>query len=241
MLRAAAAAALDGELMPTLYTLDQLMELAGLATAIACQNTFPHPTYNTCAVLCGHGNNGGDGLVAARHLRSLGYKPSVFIARPSQDPHYLRLQAQLQALGIPSSPLDPSTLKLEDYSFGVDALLGFSARLPLRPPYDKVVTLLASSPLPLLSVDVPTGWGCDDDFQPPGTFFPRALVSLTVPKPCALAYETLAAVKGGRHYLGLQGIVPTALAIKYGLSPDPNDSPQVGGGVLRLMAKEPVL
>lgn len=239
MLRAAAAAALDAELMPSLYTLDQLMELAGLATAVACQETFPTPAFKKCCILCGHGNNGGDGLVAARHLRSLGYHPSVFIARPSLDPHYLRLQTQLQALDIPISPLDPSTLKLEDFSFGVDALLGFSARLPLRAPYDKVVSLLASSTLPILSVDVPTGWDCDGDTQPPGTFHPRALVSLTAPKPCAQAYETLAAIKGGTHYLGLHGIVPVAMALKYGLTPYPLAFPHVGGVVLRLMGKEP--
>ena len=44
------------------------MELAGLSVAIAVNKTYPLDCYSTVAICCGPGNNGGDGLVAARHL-----------------------------------------------------------------------------------------------------------------------------------------------------------------------------
>jgi hypothetical protein len=50
------------------FSLDQLMELAGLAVAVAATRAFPLPTHRRILIVCGPGNNGGDGLVAARHL-----------------------------------------------------------------------------------------------------------------------------------------------------------------------------
>lgn len=46
------------------------MELAGLSVATAIKKTYPSDSYKTVAICCGPGNNGGDGLVAARHLRA---------------------------------------------------------------------------------------------------------------------------------------------------------------------------
>lgn len=50
------------------FSLYQLMELAGLAVAEACFKSFPTHKYPNPLVICGPGNNGGDGLVAARHM-----------------------------------------------------------------------------------------------------------------------------------------------------------------------------
>ena len=63
------------------YGLDQLMELAGLSVAIGLAKVYPV----RCNVLvcCGPGNNGGDGLVAARHLKAF---VSVFFILPSGKP-----------------------------------------------------------------------------------------------------------------------------------------------------------
>ena len=54
------------------FSVDQLMELAGLSVATAIAKTYPlvkGDTNNSVLVCCGPGNNGGDGLVAARHLK----------------------------------------------------------------------------------------------------------------------------------------------------------------------------
>lgn len=73
------AIAVDTELMATPgFSIDQLMELAGLACAGAIADAFPisdgHGSTVTVLVVAGPGNNGGDGLVAARHLYQFGYK-----------------------------------------------------------------------------------------------------------------------------------------------------------------------
>ena len=74
---------LDEKLMGPEYgfSLAQLMELAGLSVAEAVQNFYPLETYRNVIVFCGPGNNGGDGLVAARHLSSFGYSVTVIIPR----------------------------------------------------------------------------------------------------------------------------------------------------------------
>lgn len=53
------------------FSVDQLMELAGLSVATAIQKTYPlgKLASNKVLICCGPGNNGGDGLVAARHLK----------------------------------------------------------------------------------------------------------------------------------------------------------------------------
>ena len=73
------ARALDGRLMSDEFgfSLEQLMELAGLSVAAAIHDHYPLEGHRAVLVLCGPGNNGGDGLVAARHLASFGYSPTV--------------------------------------------------------------------------------------------------------------------------------------------------------------------
>lgn len=83
------AAALDDELMSHPpegcgYTLPQLMELAGLACAQALFESYPPDVYPSALVACGPGNQGGDGLVAARHLKLWGYDVAVWYPKPSQ-------------------------------------------------------------------------------------------------------------------------------------------------------------
>lgn len=103
-LSAAAAAALDQELL-ALFPLASLMELAGLAVAQAV-----HDAHSPCRVLvvAGPGNNGGDALVAARHLRAFGFAPTVVVpslARPARGGEGAallpQLVAQLRALDVP--------------------------------------------------------------------------------------------------------------------------------------------
>lgn len=68
----------DEELMgPLGFSVDQLMELAGLACATSLASEYPVASHPRVLIICGPGNNGGDGLVAARHLHHFGYKPQV--------------------------------------------------------------------------------------------------------------------------------------------------------------------
>ena len=72
------AAAVDEELMgPLSFSVDQLMELAGLSVASAVRAEYPPASCARVLVIAGPGNNGGDGLVAARHLHHFGYAVAV--------------------------------------------------------------------------------------------------------------------------------------------------------------------
>ena len=233
MLRATAAAALDAELF-ALYSLDQLMEQAGHAVALAVADAFPQHTHPSVLLLCGPGNNGGDGLVAARHLRALGYAPTVLCPRPSPSAHYARLLAQLHALRVPVHAEQAACPPLASFHCAVDAVLGFSSRLPLRPPFDALLRSLAALGLPVLSVDVPTGWEVDQPAPAPAAagasqqlLQPCALISLTAPKPCAEAF--LAGASARRHYLGLCDVVPPEMRARYGLGERVQATPGLAG------------
>ena len=188
---AADAAALDADLMSPAggFSIDQLMELAGLAVAQATFDALPPTTAPRALVLAGPGNNGGDGLAAARHMAHFGYRVGVVCPGPAggaqRKPLYQGLLAQLAALDVPF--LDGEALPASlagDWDVVVDALFGFSARLPLRAPYDGLLArmLPPSSPPPIVAVDVPTGWHVDAGDVGGAGMRPAVLVSLTAPK-----------------------------------------------------------
>src|SRR5262245_13288996 len=62
-----------------------LMENAGRGVAGLIQREFPASRFSTVSVVCGKGNNGGDGFVAARHLQTLGYEVKVFLISPAEE------------------------------------------------------------------------------------------------------------------------------------------------------------
>lgn len=69
---------MDEELMgPLGFSVDQLMELAGLSVAQSIAAEYPAASHARVLVIAGPGNNGGDGLVAARHLHHFGYQIQV--------------------------------------------------------------------------------------------------------------------------------------------------------------------
>ena len=83
------AAQIDEQLMGTYQIgLEQLMEVAGLAVAQAVPLAFPSSIHRI-VVVCGPGNNGGDGLVAARYLHGFGFQVSVVYPKHSSHPHLI--------------------------------------------------------------------------------------------------------------------------------------------------------
>ena len=118
------------------HSYEAMMELAGQAVAEAIAAEFD-PAGRHVAVLVGPGNNGGDGLVAARHLADLGATVSLYIWRRTnleQDPNWLRLEPyQLPAFFYAADEAGQRLAQLlEQSAIVVDALLGTGVSRPIR-------------------------------------------------------------------------------------------------------------
>lgn len=209
-LGAKAAAALDQELMSTgAFSIDQLMELAGLSVSQAVYRLQPPAMGIRILVACGPGNNGGDGLVAARHLRHYGYQPSVFYPKRSKNELYQRLAKQLEDLDVPFVDNFPEAMGSTDHV--VDAIFGFSFSGEVREPFPAVIQALQETKLPVTSVDAPSSWDIENGPPQAGvgsSFMPTALVSLTAPKPLVKYFK-------GRHFVGGRFVTPS-IAKRYG-------------------------
>lgn len=204
------AAAIDEELMATPgFSVDQLMELAGLSVAAAVADAFPLPSGRRVLVVAGPGNNGGDGLVAARHLFHFGYAPTVVYPKMSSKQLFTNLITQCKQLNIPVLTEMPSDLE-GSFDVAVDAVFGFSFKGEPRPPFASMLQALQAAPaLKLVSVDIPSGWDVEKGDVTGHSLRPDVLVSLTAPKKAAATFV-------GRHYVGGR-FVPPSLAEKYNI------------------------
>ncbi|CCD25673.1 NADHX epimerase NDAI_0F03550 [Naumovozyma dairenensis CBS 421] len=224
------AAEIDKELMgPHIgFTLQQLMELAGFSVAQAITREFPINKADQSLrkknvfVIAGPGNNGGDGLVAARHLKLFGYNPIVYYPKRSEkQPFYKQLVNQLDFFKVPLLSQEDNDnwmdyLKEEDTVCIVDAIFGFSFKPPMRPPFQDIVDKLVEleDKIPIVSVDIPTGWDVDQGPITERFISPSLLVSLTVPKPCS----TFINKKKTSHYIGGR-FISREFANKFGFEP----------------------
>ncbi|WP_415814605.1 NAD(P)H-hydrate epimerase, partial [Deinococcus marmoris] len=138
--------------------LDLAMEEAGRAVADALQASFPD---GPVLLLAGGGANGGDALVAARHLLALGRTVRV-LAQPSKHPLTRLNRRRLRAVGGEVQPLNPASLRRASVVSGVlvDGLLGTGFVPPLRPALAELIEALNAAHdagLPVLSIDLPSG------------------------------------------------------------------------------------
>jgi hydroxyethylthiazole kinase-like uncharacterized protein yjeF len=150
-----------------------LMDAAGEAMAGRIAAIYPHA--RSFLVLVGKGNNGGDGLVVARHLASEGKRVRVVLTAPEDQLGELP-RAQLAKLhGI--SPKPEISLWRDDLDFPgvdgvvIDALLGVQARGPLRGVLAQVVAKLnaarAARFFRTVALDLPTGLAAFEENCPP--------------------------------------------------------------------------
>lgn len=200
------------------FSVDQLMELAGQSCAIAVAKSYrlSENSSNKVLVCCGPGNNGGDGLVCARHLKHFGYSPQIYYPKRPSNILYERLLHQCVENDIPilenhciEEAMD-STI-LQKYTIIIDALLGFSFKPPVREPFIHIINMLKNTTVPICSVDIPSGWDVESGPPQEGGIKPQMLISLTAPKLCASKFE------GRFHYLGGR-FVPKKLEMQYDLN-----------------------
>jgi NAD(P)H-hydrate epimerase len=105
-------------------------------------------------VLCGPGNNGGDGLVAARHLAAAGWKVRVALLGPREKlPDAARHNAD--KWGQPIEPLTPAAI--DDAALIIDAVFGAGLSRPLAGPARETLAAAAAQHIPIVAVDIPSG------------------------------------------------------------------------------------
>jgi hydroxyethylthiazole kinase-like uncharacterized protein yjeF len=130
-----------------------LMEAAGRAVATVAIEMLPRKG-GAVATVCGPGNNGGDGFVAARLLAEAGYRVRV---APLGDRSALRGDAAVMA-GQWRGPIEPATAEaLTGAELVIDALFGAGLTRPLDGPAADLVAAINAAGVPILAVDVPSG------------------------------------------------------------------------------------
>jgi hydroxyethylthiazole kinase-like uncharacterized protein yjeF len=181
----------------------ELMRAAASAVASFAQLQFPRARRVT--ILCGRGNNGGDGLMTARLLAQAGLDVTTLLLGASEDLKGDAAQAWHELTDpMHSHPLHgqvhivtaPEDLSRHDSALNVDliidALLGTGFRPPLKglalAALDWFKATAANARTPILAVDLPSGWPADDTSATLSSpVFPAdAVLTFTAPKPAHL-------------------------------------------------------
>jgi hydroxyethylthiazole kinase-like uncharacterized protein yjeF len=129
-----------------------LMQRAGLATAQLALALTPHT--QTIWIACGTGNNGGDGMESAIHLKRWGKRPIVtWLGNPELAPSDAR-QAWERAKteGVTFTATPPA-----QFDLAIDALLGIGCQRTPEGTMAQWLNMMHTSESPILSIDVPSG------------------------------------------------------------------------------------
>jgi len=148
-----------------------LMENAGrgVVDALLAFDPSLRDSASPVVILCGKGNNAGDGFVIARHLEIRGVAVRVLLLAPPDKlagdakTNFVILQhADVPIIDVSSGPLEP---QLTQHAAGapwlVDALLGTGATGEPREPFATAIRWMNAQPARRLAVDLPSGLNCD--------------------------------------------------------------------------------
>jgi NAD(P)H-hydrate epimerase len=167
------------------------MEGAGDAVAVFCLRQYG--SHSGAVVLCGKGNNGGDGFVAARRLAQAGWFVRVVLLGRTNDVAgeaaiaLQRLREEASAV-IVEEALDQAGLKacqpvLKDAELLIDAVVGTGFKPPLRGLAALLRGMVEGLDTPMVAVDLPSGWDANSMEQTAeGSFRADAVVTFTAPK-----------------------------------------------------------
>jgi ADP-dependent NAD(P)H-hydrate dehydratase / NAD(P)H-hydrate epimerase len=162
VLTAAETQGLDRETEARGTPVAELMERAGLAVARAARDLAGGSYGRRAVAVCGKGNNGGDGLVAARYLSQLGMSATAVLL---EDGAGLREPAlgnlgRLEAVAgarIRSFSRDLLAREVERADVVLDGVLGSGFRGIVEGRYAEALELMNGSPAPVVAIDIPSG------------------------------------------------------------------------------------
>ncbi len=157
-----------------------MMELAGRGVAEAIRTRY-NTTAKSVLVLCGPGNNGGDGLVAAHYLAKAGATVAVYTHNvPGNDKNLARVrQGRIAILTDKAALFD----RLEQAELIVDALLGTGVSRPISGMFATILDMVKMhSVAPVVAVDCPSGLNCDTGAIDPHALSAELTVTFAGPK-----------------------------------------------------------
>ncbi len=136
-----------------------MMEEAGYRIAEFIRDNFSRGKLIVCA---GKGNNGGDGLAAARHLKNFGYDVEIFLITKelaNEPMRYLKI-AELMNINLFTS-IDELKLKIKSYDLVIDSLIGYSLSGAPRGIYKEAIEAINTVSCPVVACDIPSGVDTD--------------------------------------------------------------------------------
>jgi len=162
-----------------------LMENAGTAVARFVEARFAG--LHSVVVLCGKGNNGGDGMVAARKLAESDHAVRVVLLGEAKDlrgdPQAAWERAAHEVDCVEVSDEDSLRDALADTSLVIDAVVGTGFKPPLRGLAMTARDVLRELAVPVVAVDLPSGWDADSTGQTNDEAFRAdAVVTFATPK-----------------------------------------------------------
>src|SRR3954454_4067318 len=167
-----------------------LMENAGRQAVAAMEAMYADLQDRQVAVLCGRGNNGGDGFVVARTLAQRGVDVSVFlIGRVAEVRGDARVNLEiLGRLGITVVEVADSQAwelhfsEVSDCTLIVDAIFGTGLNAPVAGFIESVIADVNASAIPVVAIDLPSGLSADSAELIGPSIEARRTVTLVVPK-----------------------------------------------------------
>lgn len=181
-----------------------LMENAGRAAAEFIYAALLDPSTARVLILCGAGNNGGDGFVVARHLHNAGVPVVVALAAPPDRARgdaaiNLRIIQQMRLKCLPAYEPDglaAARAEAEQAEIIVDALLGTGSQGPPRGVAAELVHLANAAPRARrVAIDIPSGLDGDSGTAHEPCFRAHATVTMA-------ALKTGLAAAAGREFTG---------------------------------------
>lgn len=132
---------------------EELMENAGKALAKEAKKTAP----KKWLILCGSGNNGGDGYAAARYIKNC----EIVMIKQPRTPLSLKNFRRAKAQGIKITRYDKNTFDeiLKKYDGIIDAMLGVGIVGEIKEPYKHIIKIINKAEKFIISADIPTGFG----------------------------------------------------------------------------------
>ena len=181
-----------------------LMENAGLQAVLEMDRSFPRLNTSRVAIACGKGNNGGDGLVVARHLFDRGTAVEVFLlAKKSEVKGDARTNLEIvKRLKIPihevttSHDLQAIREAVGNADLIVDALLGTGTTGAAKGLLAEAIDLLNQAGRPIVALDIPSGLSSDEGGIPGPSVNAILTITFGLPKRGLVLFP--AASRAGR-------------------------------------------